>query len=274
MQTVSSFNREYDRLARHVDPELVGCGPKKAQFYRWLAGDLSGLPYPHHCRILQAMFPEWSIGELFDQHSERIGAPAHRISGPESRAGIDAEQHQVAGVEAVYLSRMDFLRALPPQELFRDVQRIDMAGLSLNLLCQQCSDTDILALVRAGTHIRCLFLDPDGVHIRHRESEEGHAAGVLRSLTDLNIRTLAGIRARLPGEAAGSISIRIYDAPVRYNITLVDSGICVVQPYLPTARGVDSPTFVARRSDRRGLFDTFAEVFETMWMNAQDGVSG
>ncbi|MGW1742788.1 hypothetical protein ACWCPQ_28730 [Nocardia sp. NPDC001965] len=70
LQTVAAFNREYDRHALKIDPAIVGCGPKKAQFYRWLSGDISGLPCPHHRRILQDMFPGRSMEELFQHHAE------------------------------------------------------------------------------------------------------------------------------------------------------------------------------------------------------------
>ncbi|WP_369690116.1 DUF5919 domain-containing protein [Nocardia inohanensis] len=43
-----------------------------------------------------------------------------------------------------------------------------------------------------------------------------------------------------------------------------------MQPYLPRARGVDSPTLVARRSDHAGLFDTFNQVFETDWATGKE----
>jgi TnpA family transposase len=44
LQTHSAFRREYDRVAADVDRTLKGGWPSKAQFYRWLSGDLIGLP--------------------------------------------------------------------------------------------------------------------------------------------------------------------------------------------------------------------------------------
>ncbi|GAB2559895.1 hypothetical protein GCM10027167_78620 [Nocardia heshunensis] len=269
LQTVTVFNREYDRFAKRLDPELVGCGPKKAQFYRWLAGGLTTLPYPHHRRILHAMFPDWSIDELFEQYSGPINALVPQIP-PSQMAAKAGCRSDVADIEAVFPNRMEFLRALPPQELFKEARRIDMVGLSLNLLCQQCSDADILRLVQSGAHLRCLFLEPSGTYIRLREREEGHPSGVLTSLTDLNMRTLRRLRVRVPDSATGSIALRTYDAPLRYNITIVDTNVCVMQPYLPTARGIDSPAFVARKSGMPGIFDTFAAVFESMWADARE----
>ncbi|QBS45725.1 DUF5919 domain-containing protein [Nocardia sp. CS682] len=268
LQSVSAFNREYDRLAKKLDTDLIGHGPKKAQFYRWLSGDISSLPYPDHCRILQAMFPDWTIAELFqtftgsvdDLHPSQI---ATTTSAPESA------QRDLADVEAVYPTRLEYLRAMPPQELFKTAHTIDMAGLSLNMLCQQYADSDILRLLENGTVIRCLFLDPEGTAIRAREVEEAHDPGLLTNLTDTNIRTLERVCRRIRPETPGSLTIRVYDQPVRFNITIVDSEICVMQPYLPMARGVDSPTFVSKKSGKAGIFDTFADVFESMWASAK-----
>ena len=53
---------------------------------------------------------------------------------------------------------------------------------------------------------------------------------------------------------------------MRFNITVIDDATCVVQPYLPDARGVESPTFVIEKQPGLpGLFETFSQVFESMW---------
>ena len=51
-----TFSAEYDKAAGQVAPEAVA--PSKAQFHRWLAGQLKGgAPYPDACRVLEHMFP-------------------------------------------------------------------------------------------------------------------------------------------------------------------------------------------------------------------------
>lgn len=72
MQTHSAFCREYDKVATDVDPTLKGGWPSRAQFYRWLSGDLIGLPYTDHCRILEKMFPGWKVDQLFQVHDGGI----------------------------------------------------------------------------------------------------------------------------------------------------------------------------------------------------------
>lgn len=72
MQTHSAFCREYDKVAADVDRTLKGGWPSRAQFYRWLSGDLIGLPYADHCRILEKMFPGWKVDQLFQVHDGGI----------------------------------------------------------------------------------------------------------------------------------------------------------------------------------------------------------
>ncbi|MGH3965368.1 MAG: hypothetical protein ACRDRY_19255 [Pseudonocardiaceae bacterium] len=72
LQTHSTFCREYDRVAADIDRTLKGGWPSKAQFYRWLSGDLVGLPYADHCRILEGMFPGWKVDQLFQTHDGGI----------------------------------------------------------------------------------------------------------------------------------------------------------------------------------------------------------
>jgi hypothetical protein len=64
-QTYRTFCQEYDNAAKSVDPRLVGTWPSRAQLHRWISGELKGLPYGDHCRILERMFPGWSAEQLF-----------------------------------------------------------------------------------------------------------------------------------------------------------------------------------------------------------------
>ncbi|WP_157101875.1 DUF5919 domain-containing protein [Nocardia caishijiensis] len=262
IQTVSAFNREYDAAASKIDSSAIGAGPKKAQFYRWLSGNISTLPYPHHCRILQEMFPGWSIEELFSNYTGGADLRQHKTMAIPPLASSISE---ISDIKSVFTRRAEFLKANPPQELFHEARTIDLVGLSLNILCQQCSDSEVLRMMRNGTTIRCLFLDPDGSNITEREHEEGHAAGALAHLTRLNIHMLQRVQSSRTVETGGRIHIRVYDAPVRFNLCIIDSEVCVMQPYLPFARGLESPTFVSKRREIEGTFQTFATVFEEMW---------
>ncbi|MCG8916961.1 DUF5919 domain-containing protein [Actinokineospora sp. PR83] len=273
LQGHRAFCREYDRAAKRIDPHLVGKHPGKAQFYKWLSGGLLGLPYADHCRVLEAMFPNWTADRLFAPYvgdmpfvpSPRDDQPApHPTPAPPTTAGV-------ADIVAAYNNRSDFLHHLPARTLFDDARQIKIAGLSLNILCQNYPDRSLLALLEAGTTVDALFLDPDGENITRREQEEGDPPGHLVALTRINLQAVTRLWDRLTPEARPNLRIRTYDEPVRFNIIVTDDHTCVVQPYLPDSRGLESPTLVLKRQPTPGgLFDTFAEVFDNMWDRAKD----
>ncbi|WP_156959414.1 hypothetical protein [Nocardia sp. BMG51109] len=72
LQTHSAFCREYDKIAGTIDPALVGTFPGRTQFHRWLSGSLKGLPYPHHCRVLEGMFPGYTAEQLFERYTDEL----------------------------------------------------------------------------------------------------------------------------------------------------------------------------------------------------------
>ncbi|GLY87949.1 DUF5919 domain-containing protein [Actinoallomurus iriomotensis] len=253
------FRAAYDDAARRVDRDLVGTAPSRAQLHRWTSGELKRLPYTDHCRVLEHMFPGWTADQLFGPCPDDVLTPpapgdARRPDGP------------MADVVAVFPTRADFTGAVPPYDLFDTAADIRAVGLSLNLICQQYPDQRLHGLIEKGTTLRCLFLDPDGEAIRAREREEGYTDHHLIMLTRLNIEVLSRLRARLPDTARDRLSIAVYDETVRFGIVLVDDTTCVVQPYLPQARGVDSPTLLLRRSaERPGLYNTFARIYTELW---------
>jgi hypothetical protein len=66
LQRYETFRAEYDRIASQLAPELRHTAPSRAQYYRWLTGQLKGgTPYPDACRVLEGMFPPWTASELF-----------------------------------------------------------------------------------------------------------------------------------------------------------------------------------------------------------------
>jgi hypothetical protein len=178
---------------------------------------------------------------------------------------------QFSDVSAIYPTRSEFMSHTSAQALFDGASSIRIAGLSLNLLCQQYPDQQLRHLVETGTTLRCLFLDPAGQAIKEREREEGHPAGHLSALTQLNLNVLTQrVRGRLSPEAQQRLEIATYDETIRLNIVLIDDDVCVVQPYLPGTRGVDSPTFlIHRRWAAAGLYPMFEQVFNSLWERRQ-----
>ncbi|WP_214109725.1 DUF5919 domain-containing protein [Acrocarpospora catenulata] len=266
-QSYSTFCREYDKAAQRVDPCLLGKWPSRAQLNRWVSGELKGLPYADHCRVLEEMFPGSTAAELFSPGP--LPVPAQRTSQDDTPAPVHTSllPSPTADVTAVFTSRSAFTAAHPPSTLFDNASEINAAGLSLNVICQSYPDHQLRRLLESGTRIRCLFLDPTGDAIRAREAEENYTDQTLQSLTALNISILTRLRARLDEESAARLEIRVYDETIRFNILIVDGTTCVVQPYLPAARGVDSPTLVMTHdeSTEAGLFPVFAQVFTSLW---------
>lgn len=172
-----------------------------------------------------------------------------------------------ADLAAVFPTRTDFTDTHTPADLFDQARTVDAVGLSLNLLCQQYPDKRLRALVESGAQIRLLFIDPGGDAVRRYEVEEGYRAGQIAALTELNIQAVQQrVQHRLSDGCAGTVELRAYDETTRFNLVLIDRERCVMQPYLPETRGVDSPTFLIQRTSATvGLFPTFEQVFNSLW---------
>ncbi|MFG2021449.1 DUF5919 domain-containing protein [Actinomadura geliboluensis] len=272
LQRYGMFQAAYNEAAKKISPELTGTAPSRAQLHRWTSGELKRLPYTDHCRVLEAMFPEWTADELFAPCPPHVLADEPTAYAPaDERADLESTADRVgpnpyADVTAVFPTRAEFSFAHPPHALLDGASSIRAAGLSLNMLCQQYPDQRLYRLIEDGTTLQALFLDPEGEAIRAREQEEGYTDNHLTTLTRLNIEVLTRLRKRLSPEAQDRLSVAVYDETIRFNITLLNDKLCVMQPYLPNARGVDSPTFLAERSATgTGLYETFEEIFTALW---------
>ncbi|MGH3773287.1 MAG: XRE family transcriptional regulator [Pseudonocardiaceae bacterium] len=85
-QKRETFSRQWDRVAKTIDSSLVGMCPAHAQFYRWLAGNIRGMPHPDACRVLEEMFPGVTVQQLFQpvraRRSELLGPPRAQEPAP------------------------------------------------------------------------------------------------------------------------------------------------------------------------------------------------
>src|SRR5260221_5146178 len=71
------FIAAYQKAARSLDQELCGSVPSRAQFHRWLAGELRSLPHTDHCQVLEHMLAGYSAAQLFQACPDgTIPAPA------------------------------------------------------------------------------------------------------------------------------------------------------------------------------------------------------
>lgn len=239
-----------------------------------------GLPSSEFAALLATMLG-WPVGAEQVEAWESNAVPPGdvlvaaellvRQSSPALTDGTDALT-QIVGdrfsdLIGAYASRSEFQARVPPTELLDSGQDIRAAGLSLNLLCQTYSEARLRDIIEAGASVRCLFLKPYGRFIAQRESEEGYPEGRLSALTAMNLTIMEErVAGRLSPEAAERLQIGVYDEPIRFNILLIDSQLCVAQPYLPEVRGVDSPTLLIRkRRAAGGLYSTFDQIFSSLW---------
>lgn len=71
------FVAEYRRIARDLGLPRTAEPPPKPTYYRWLSGQIQGLPRGYHCLVLEQMFPGWTAKELFARAEARLTRPAH-----------------------------------------------------------------------------------------------------------------------------------------------------------------------------------------------------
>ncbi len=255
--TYITFCHEYDKAAYSVDPKLMGRAPSRAQFHRWLSGSTSR-PHPDHCRVLESLFDEWTIDQLFAPQEQKITQAETAISPH------NASEHGLGGVTSVFPTRSQFLAAISPLKLFNCASSIRTCGISLNMICQQYPTNLLRTMIESGASVRCLFLDPDGHYISEREREEGFDRRQLKSLTQMNVDLLLALRDRLSDNVPG-LHVGLYDEPARYNLTIIDDAQCVLQPYLPGIRGIESPTILAARDLEDGsIFETFNSALASL----------
>ncbi|WP_156426109.1 hypothetical protein [Nocardia jinanensis] len=95
------FLAAYDRCAAQLDPPVLrGHGPAKAQYYQWLSGRMVGLPRYYHRRVLEKMFPGWTVEGLFQMADSASAAPGSHHAG---QTGADIQLQEFLGAEAATL---------------------------------------------------------------------------------------------------------------------------------------------------------------------------
>lgn len=98
LQTHAAFTAEYEKAARRIDRALIGSAPGREQLQRWLSGRVKTMPRPHHCRVLERMFPGHTAAELLAPYSPQSrkdgqGAPL-RLAEPGSSGNGDHDGRQ------------------------------------------------------------------------------------------------------------------------------------------------------------------------------------
>jgi hypothetical protein len=78
------------------------------------------------------------------------------------------------------------------------------------------------------------------------------------------------VHVRRQRDVGDRFEVATYDQTVRFNITLINNELCIAQPYLPHARGVEAPTMVIKkRWPAAGLYPVFERTFEELWNGGQ-----
>jgi hypothetical protein len=269
LQSHRAFCREYDKVAEKLDRGLRGNYPSKAQFYRWLSGELVGLPYPDHCRILEAMFPGWQVDQLFKLHAggiEFVPEPPRPGKKPEEPPA--AQPHRLEAQPALHVpSEMVALyahRADTPKELWMDLltgarENIDLfANASLFLPEENPEAIKIIkAKARDGVKIRILLGDPDhpAMELRGREERLFEAIPGRIRMALAYYRPLVGVE---------GIEFRLHGTSLYNSIFRYDDQMLVNQ-HIYATYGYIAPILHLRKKPDGDLFDTYMRSLNTVW---------
>jgi hypothetical protein len=286
LQGHGAFCREYDRVAAKIEPELKGSWPSKAQFYRWLSGELTGLPYAHHCRILESMFPDWTAEQLFQPYSGSLdfvpqpgtprvekltpqSIPVNTRSGQSMSGNESPEPEETPTAAMSAISPSEIVGTYPyrsrfPSSAWWDLisnatRQIDLLGYTLYFLSLEhpgLVDT-LRAKCESGCIVRAAIADPASPHVAYRDKEEGQPITLV-------VRINSTIKHFTPLLDCENFEIHYQDIPLYNSIFRFDDEM-LVTPHLFATPGSSAPLLHLRRLDDNGLFSRFASHFEEVW---------
>lgn len=228
LQAYRAFCREYDRVARKVDPSLTGSYPSKAQYYRWLSGGLLGLPYGDHCRILEHMFPKWSADELFRPYTGSMDFTPEPVSDPRGDEGTPHSKTSHAPTFAatadsgneivgIYPYRSQFPVSAWWDLISNATRQIDLLGYTLYFLAMQHPElVEVLKKkCESGCVVRAAIADPTSSHVAYRDAEEDQPITLV-------VRINSTIKQFTPLLNCENFQIRYQDIPLYNSIFRFD----------------------------------------------------
>ncbi|CRK59544.1 hypothetical protein [Alloactinosynnema sp. L-07] len=248
LQGHQAFTKEYNRAAMATDPDLKGTGPSRSQFFRWISGDVLSLPYPHHCRVLEKMFPGWTAAQLFQPDSSAEPAPS---AG--NASNVPAE------FVALYAHRSDTPKSLWLNLLKGAHDRIDLFANASLFLPEDNPEAISIIKEKAtkGVRVRILMGDPDAPAMELRGREERlHDALVGRIKM-----ALAYYRPLLEVEG---VEFRIHGTSLYNSIFRYDDQMLVNQHAYGTY-GYLAPILHLRRQSGADMFDMYMRSLELVW---------
>jgi hypothetical protein len=254
-QNYRSFCLQYDRAAREVDPSYVGTYPSRAQLHRWQAGGLKSLPYPHHCQVLEVMFPGYSADDLFAPVDGSAPAVPRQRS---AEAGVDTGTVLVE----TYASRNAVPRALWDQLLDGAQERIDvLVYVGMFLTENPALLPTLKAKGAAGAEVRLLFGDPLSREVTRRSLDEGIGKNAITAKIKNALAFFRKI-ADEPGVEIRCHGTTLYNSIYRYDDQMI------VNPHVFGAPAPHAPAMHLRRATTAELFDTYADSFDRVWESA------
>lgn len=258
-QKHSTFAKEWDKVARKIDQSLVGTWPRHAQFYRWLRGDLRELPYPDACRVLEAMFPKYSVEELFEECSTETLVELTRNNG---QAPTEKKHDALESPVAAMWPRTG------PEVLDDLVSRVHDAqeevtifGLSRNFYAKD----ELLPLFEAKASevpVTLYVMNPhcDSRRDRYRlEPVEAAMEDPARYQREVLRPLFAAAQRVVPVKSGAGLYVLTYNFPCSFAIEKIDRA-CRVMLYGHGKRGTESPIFVFR--DNTPYWDYFTSQIQ------------
>ena len=245
-QKHSTFVKEWDKVARSIDSQLVGSWPRHAQFYRWLRGDLRELPYPDACRVLESMFPQYSVKTLFEPCPQdtlaKLNSNNTSISATSSPNLSHLEQ---AGISDLWpRTNPDVLDDLVTRVTDAH-EEVSVFGLSRNFYAKD----DMLPLFEskaAEIPVTFYVMDPHCESRRDRyrlEPVEAAMEDPARYTREI-LRPLFAASQRIsPATPSAGLRIFTFNFPCSFAIEKIDKS-CRVMLYGHGKRGTEGPILV------------------------------
>lgn len=261
-QKRDTFSRQWDNVAKEIEPRLVGGCPAHAQFYRWLNGKIHTIPNPDACRVLEAMFPGLTVRQLF----QPVRATRARLLTPESSAVH--EGRDMRDTVTAYP-----MRGLIPRPKWNDTIRGCEETLWLYGMAElgYALDDEVPTILREAAgfccDIRILLLDPEYNRIIDIDADEGSPPGTLSA----RIRAALARFQEISRCCDGKVQIRVYDAPPNVSLVRGDNKM-LVTPYLRFFVGSNSPSLELQYPDSGEMFERYTRHFRRTWDLAKDCV--
>jgi len=284
-QTRGTFARQWDRVAKKVDPNLVGCCPSHAQFYRWLSGSVRGMPYPDTCMILEAMFPGYTVQQLFQptRISRNKLLPVTSTEHGNNHPAVDVVKPSLTAhpmgqlkpterdtgspdLVTAYATRGLISRSKWNEAIRGAKKHLLLYGMAeLGYALDDAVPEMLEEASESGCEVRILLLDPDYVGIAGIDSDEGSPPGTLAA----RIHSALTRFHQIGNKCGAAMQIRVYNAFPTVSIIRGDDRM-ILTPYLRFFVGSNSPSLELHNTSAVRVFDRYVRHFQSTWDFAKD----